>query len=212
MLSTETEQLALAQDIAEEIRRHGGQLQANHLPSIRPDFRKRLGDEKLLHFISRFPSFLQIHAWHGGHMLSVTDEPLEPHAGRVSLGSAPLGSTCPGRGLGERAVHAVRQLERELIRSGSKEPPQSVDVAFLLHNGKLRRKIGAVVRFLPLVELIMQESQGSAVEPGKGCPLSAHARTYAAYLMQFLRDRPEKFQLERGGRTLAARKPWLFVA
>ena len=116
-----------------------------------------------------------------------------------------MGATCPGRGLGERAVHALRQLDRELFRCALREPPQSVDVAYLLHNGKVRRKIGAVVRFLPLTELIMQESEGpeGATQPGKGCPMSAHARTYAGYLLQFLRDRPEKFQLERGGRTLA---------
>eukprot|EP00435_Cladocopium_sp_Y103_P063280 s159_g24.t2 len=195
---SESEQLALAQDIAEEVRRHGGQLQANHLPSIRPDFRKRLGDEKLLQFISRFPNLLQIQSRHNGHVLSLTDAPLQPSVQHL-LGCAP-GATCPGR-LGERAVHALRQLDRELLKQCARSP-QSVDVAYLLHNGKLRRKIGAVVRFLPLTELIMRESEGpeGATEPGKGCPLSAHARTYAGYLLQFLRDRPEKFQLERGGR------------
>jgi hypothetical protein len=202
---SESEQLALAQDIAEEVRRHGGQLQANHLPAIRPDFRKRLGDEKLLQFISRFPNLLQIQARHNGHVLSLADAPLRPSFEKHLLGCAPVGATCPGRGLGERAIHALRQLDRELFRCALREPPQTVDVAYLLHNGKVRRKIGAVVRFLPLTELIMQESEGpeGATEPGKGCPLSAHARTYAGYLLQFLGDRPEKFQLERGGRTLA---------
>lgn len=199
---SESEQLELAQDIAEEVRRHGGQLQANHLPAIRPDFRKRLGDEKLLQFISRFPSLLQTQARHNGHVLSLADAPLRPSFEKHLLGCAPVGATCPGRGLGERAIHALRQLDRELFRCALREPPQTVDVAYLLHNGKVRRKIGAVVRFLPLMELIMQESEGpeEATEPGKGCPLSAHARTYAGYLLQFLRDRPEKFQLERGGR------------
>ena len=208
MAMSETEQLALAQDIAEEVRRHGGQLQANHLPSIRPDVRKRLGDEKLLHFIGRFPDVLQIHDRHNGHVLSLTDSLPLPVRKEI-LGRASVGATCP-QGLGERAVHALRQLDRELFRCGLREPPSAVDVAYLLHNGKLRRKIGAVVRFLPLTELIVAvDSEGSA-EPGKGCPLSGHARTYAGYLLQFLRDRPEKYQLERGGRTLAEKKGLLF--
>lgn len=175
----------LAEDIAEEVRRHGGQLQANHLPSLRPDVRKRLGDEKLLHFLGRFSDLVQIQEKHGGHVLLAEAPRVE--CSNV-IGNAKAAATCPGPSIPERAVHALRQLEREVLE---------------LHNGKLRRKIGAVVRFLPLADLMIQETDGESLEPARGCPRSAHARTFAGYLLQFLRDRPEKFQVERGGRTFA---------
>ncbi|OLP99572.1 hypothetical protein AK812_SmicGene17860 [Symbiodinium microadriaticum] len=86
----------------------------------------------------------------------------------------------------------------------------AVDVAWLLHNGKIRRRIGAVVRFHPIPELFVQTSKvevsENAEDPGEddampqrgassSCPLSDHARTYAGYLLQFLRDRHELFEL-----------------
>ena len=52
------------------------------------------------------------------------------------------------------------------------------------------------MRFLPLADLMIQETDGESLEPARGCPRSAHARTFAGYLLQFLRDRPEKFQVE----------------
>lgn len=189
----------LAEDIAEEVRRHGGQLQANHLPSLRPDVRKRLGDEKLLHFLGRFSDLVQIQEKHGGHVLLAEAPRVE--CSNV-IGNAKAAATCPGPSIPERAVHALRQLEREVLRCVH-DTSRSVDIAYLLHNGKLRRKIGAVVRFLPLADLMIQETDGESLEPARGCPRSAHARTFAGYLLQFLRDRPEKFQVERGGRTLA---------
>ena len=103
----------LAEDIAEEVRRHGGQLQANHLPSLRPDVRKRLGDEKLLHFLGRFSDLVQIQEKHGGHVLLAEAPRVE--CSNV-IGNAKAAATCPGPSIPERAVHALRQLEREVLR------------------------------------------------------------------------------------------------
>lgn len=58
--------LALARALAEEVGRHGGQLKANFVPALRPDLRKRLGDEKLLQFVRRFPELLEVRDHHGG--------------------------------------------------------------------------------------------------------------------------------------------------
>eukprot|EP00913_Durusdinium_trenchii_P007653 g7190.t1 len=195
---------ALALEIVSELQRHGGRLMANHLFYGRPDLRKRMGDEKLLQFLQAFPHLVQIHERSGGHALEVVDLQLGPPT--VGLGRAPSGAL-GGQGAPERGVHALRALERDLQNTlRAKRPEQHTQVRYLLHNGKLRRRIGAVVRFLPVPELIQVERMnGSPVngvesEMPRGCPVSAHARTYAAYLLQFLRDRPGKFQLEHGGR------------
>ena len=156
----------LAEDIAEEVRRHGGQLQANHLPSLRPDVRKRLGDEKLLHFLGRFSDLVQIQEKHGGHVLLAEAPRVE--CSNV-IGNAKAAATCPGPSIPERAVHALRQLEREVLRCVH-DTSRSVDIAYLLHNGKLRRKIGAVVRFLPLADLMIQETDGESLEACKRLP------------------------------------------
>eukprot|EP00439_Symbiodinium_sp_Y106_P057532 s1409_g8.t1 len=212
---------ALAEDLAGEVRRHGGTLQANYLPAVRPDLRKRLGDGKLLQFVALFPDLLEVRPWHGGHLLcSCEGDPSTTQTGKA-VGQAPSGATRPGPGQGqlsERAVHALRQLERELIQRLSTRLKSShtaetamegaVDVAWLLHNGKIRRRIGAVVRFHPIPELFVQTAKASETAedredddatPQRGasssCPLSDHARTYAGYLLQFLRDRHELFQL-----------------
>ena len=186
----------LALEIAQELRRHGGHLEANHLPAIRPDVRKRLGDTKLLQFLQSFPHLVEIHERHGGHLLRIPEQ-------TRSKTSQPLGQA-PGatrRGPAERAVHALRALEREVQRSCEL---RWVEVSYLLHNGKIRRKIGAVVRFHPVQELIMQDVEEGNEDkemplPVRGCPVSAHARTCAGYLLQFLQDRPEKFELLHGG-------------
>lgn len=198
---------ALALEIVSELQRHGGRLMANHLFYGRPDLRKRMGDEKLLQFLQAFPHLVQIHERSGGHALEVVDLQLGPPT--VGLGRAPSGAL-GGQGAPERGVHALRALERDLQNTlRAKRPEQHTQVRYLLHNGKLRRRIGAVVRFLPVPELIQVERMnGSPVngvesEMPRGCPVSAHARTYAAYLLQFLRDRPGKFQLEHGGRSAA---------
>ncbi|CAE7578682.1 truC [Symbiodinium sp. CCMP2592] len=208
---------ALAEDLVGEVRRHGGTLQANYLPAVRPDLRKRLGDGKLLQFVALFPDLLQVRPWHGGHLLCSCEGDPSTAQTKKAVGQAPSGATRPGPGQGqlsERAVHALRQLERELIQRLSTRLKSSetaaVDVAWLLHNGKIRRRIGAVVRFHPIPELFVQTALAKASEtaedgedddatPQRGvsssCPLSDHARTYAGYLLQFLRDRHELFQL-----------------
>ena len=71
----------------------------------------------------------------------------------TAVGRAPLGATRPGpsgpktpgscgSSVSERAVHALRQLERELIqrlatRLTRGSEAEAVDVAWLLHNGKV---------------------------------------------------------------------------
>ena len=74
-------------------------------------------------------------------------------------------------------------------------------VGWLLYNGKVRRKVGAVVRFHPVTELLVRTE--TEMQAGTGCPGTAQARTYAGYLLQFLGDRPEQFRLERGRRHSA---------
>ncbi|CAJ1443969.1 unnamed protein product [Effrenium voratum] len=185
--------LALARALAEEVGRHGGQLKANFVPALRPDLRKRLGDEKLLQFLRRFPELLEVRDHHGGHLLCAA-APAQPVTA-LRVGSAP-GATRPGRHICERAVHALRQLERELLLR--LEGATSVQVGWLLYNGKVRRKVGAVVQFHPVTELLVRTE--TEMQAGTGCPGTAQARTYAGYLLQFLGDRPEQFRLERGRR------------
>ena len=105
--------------------------------------------------------------WHGGHLLCSKGSANLSVEAVKAVGRAPAGSTRPGPGssMNERAVHALRQLERELIQrlatrlgDGTKGDLEAevVDVAWLLHNGKIRRRIGAVVRFHPVAELFVQ--------------------------------------------------------
>ena len=63
---------------------------------------------------------------------------------------------------------------------------------------KVRRRIAAVVRFHAVPELRREAAEAV----GRSCPQSAQARTYAAYLLQFLRDRPEAYAVERAGACL----------
>ena len=117
------------------------------------------------------------------------------------------------RHLGERAVHALRALDREVAKR-----PGQVDLSYLLHNGtgggrtsgvvwvdrKVRRRIAAVVRFHPVAAL----RADAAEAVGRSCPQSAQARTYAAYLLQFLRDRPEAYAVEPAGAWAESGEVW----
>ena len=90
---------------------------ANYKPIIFHPFdqnvRKRLGDEKLLHFLGRFSDLVQIQEKHGGHVLLAEAPRVE--CSNV-IGNAKAAATCPGPSIPERAVHALRQLEREVLR------------------------------------------------------------------------------------------------
>lgn len=63
----------LVNDLVTELRRHG-QVEANHLFALRPDLRKRLGDEKLLRFCRRYPELVTVAEAKGGHVLRPVEE------------------------------------------------------------------------------------------------------------------------------------------
>ena len=69
---------------------------------------------------------------------------------------------------------------------------------------KVRRRIAAVVRFHPVAAL----RADAAEAVGRSCPQSAQARTYAAYLLQFLRDRPEAYAVEPAGAWAESGEVW----
>lgn len=229
----------LAASIETEVHRHGGRILATFLLVMRPDLRKRLGDLKLLRFLAKFPDqFLVRDVRPGGHQIVARRlvAGYTPSTQGAALAQAPIGATMV-RGAAvfcERAVHALRSLERELVRrlafeseldSGHLDRDALVgrwrakDVSWLLRNGKVRRKLGAAIRYHPVLELIACEECGAqeskladsgariatetdeATQPRHRCPVTLHARTYAGYLMQFLRDRPECFRVQRS-RTL----------
>lgn len=240
--SSEEEEQVLAQDLEEEVRRHGGSLDLNFLLICRPDLRKRLGDARLLRFVERFPELFAVRAREvGGHVLHCRTA---PGAGPSNCGERQLpailraeaGASLPRAALGgseaaagERAVHALRQLERDVLQRlaapgtatrpavAAAEPeaaqPEAKDVAWLLRNGKIRRRIGGAQRYHPIPELIVRSDEAGPDDPVNGgeefdggeeaaeeeqpvrhrCPVSAQSRTTAGYLMQFLRDRPGRF-------------------
>lgn len=178
---------ALARDIFEEVRRHGGEVCAEHLLPNRPELRKRLGDRKLLVFLRAFGEFFEIDPdRRGGHKVSCRGTAQLPsHNGNAFGFSA--GLTAPTavakrveRDRVEHAVHVLRQLERLLVRRLAGEPvgagPEKEcdgtiadsssgptgsaapkSLAFLLGDGNVKRKIAAVIRVLPEEALMVQD-------------------------------------------------------